>query len=519
MSVAARLRPEFDPFAHLFPSFLKLRSLLAEEIPVGARVSRSPVRGGRVLEQTGDPRDQVFALAEQCDATQLDLSAAEGYLLSRIDGTTPWRLLREIGGIPSDEVDACLTRWLEAGLLECVGGRAEGSGSAARGTGSARDSSGSKQAAAAGASAGGSAAKESARDATDAAEAPTGSQTTLAIDESALDDSLEIGLDVQRRILQYEANLGLPYHELLGVEKGAQPKLVKRAYFKLSKEFHPDRYFRKEIGEYGERLDRIFKKVLEAHEILSDPELCQVENQTVVDPPDASQPTSTETSATSSATTTGPAPTKPAKSKQAAKLERLRQRMPFKINHAAIAERRARADEIFRAAQLSQEAGRMQEAEQSIRIAISFDPGRAEFKEALGALKIQAAGARATKLLATPTERMKDGELREAIRLLEDILPYKPHDPELNEHAARVCLRLGQLDDAQEYAETLLERNPEYAAGHALLGRVHKDRGDKDAAVRAFETALKYDEDDRDAQRGLAAVRIGARDEARGGMS
>ena len=54
---------------------------------------------------------------------------------------------------------------------------------------------------------------------------------------------------------------------------------MKKAYFKLSKEFHPDRYFRKEIGPYGERLDRIFKKVLEAHEILSDPELCQVENQ------------------------------------------------------------------------------------------------------------------------------------------------------------------------------------------------------------------------------------------------
>ena len=47
----------------------------------------------------------------------------------------------------------------------------------------------------------------------------------------------------------------------------------------FSKEFHPDRYFRKQIGPYTRRLERIFKKVLEAHEILSDPELCQVENQ------------------------------------------------------------------------------------------------------------------------------------------------------------------------------------------------------------------------------------------------
>ena len=99
------------------------------------------------------------------------------------------------------------------------------------------------------------------------------------IDEEVFDDSLELDLSVQRRILEFEACLVLPYCEILGVASNAQPKIVKRAYFKLSREFHPDRYFRREIGEYGARLERIFKKVLEAYEILSDPELCRVENQ------------------------------------------------------------------------------------------------------------------------------------------------------------------------------------------------------------------------------------------------
>ena len=35
----------------------------------------------------------------------------------------------------------------------------------------------------------------------------------------------------------------------------------------------------------------------------------------------------------------------------------------------------------------------------------------------------------------------------------------------------------------------------------------------------AFETALKFDEDDLEARRSLAAVRIGARDAARGGST
>jgi len=468
------------------------------------------------LADDRDLKEQVLVLATGCDTTQLDLSAPEGYLLSRIDGATAWRFLREIGGIPPEEVDACLGRWLAEGVLEVVSRPVASETSAPN-----------KETAAATSSA-------ETSESTPAAEAkaepeqPTESTTAFiapAIDESELDGALDIDEEVQRRILEFEASLGRPYHELLGIAAGSDPKVVKRAYFKLSKEFHPDRYFRKQIGGYAERLDRIFKKVLEAHEILSDPELCKVENQTATDAASAGPPSDVVAAATiplaDAASNEGASSSsaKPAQARPLTKLERLKQRMPFKINHAAIAERRARADEIFRAAQNSQQAGRLQEAEASLRIAITFDPGRAEFKEALGSLRIAAAGARATQLLAKPSERMSSAELLEALRLLEDVLPYRPHDPELNERAARVCLQLTKLDDAEEYAETLLLRSPEYSPAHTLLGRIHRERGDMDQAVRAFEMALKFDEEDLEARRALASVRIGARDAARGGDS
>ena len=56
-------------------------------------------------------------------------------------------------------------------------------------------------------------------------------------------------------------------------KKTSKKKAVKKAYFALSKEFHPDRYFKKNIAGYKDRLDTIFKKVLEAYEILMDPKL------------------------------------------------------------------------------------------------------------------------------------------------------------------------------------------------------------------------------------------------------
>ena len=426
----------------------------------------------RIVESERDPMGQVLVLSPGCDATGLQLTAAEGYLLSRIDGRTSWHLLREIGGAPPADVDACLARWIEKGLLEVLG-------------------------------------------------EPRARATSLPveIDEEALDHRLELDLSVQRRILEFEGALGLPYHELLGVPPGSDPKVVKRAYFKLSKEFHPDRYFRREIGGYAARLERIFKKVLEAHEMLSDPELCRVENQPPREVPASSReaseapprPVASECVKSLPESSARPEP------RPLTKLERLRQRMPFKIDHAAIAQRRVKADEIFRAASASQKAGRLQEAEASVRIAISFDPSRVDFKEALGDLRLEAAGNRATRLLAKASDRMSEGELREVLTVLEDVLLYRPHDPQLNDRAARFCLQLGKFKDAEDYARVLIERSPDVAAHHALLGLAHRAQGRPEAAQREFETALELDEDDMEARRALAALRIGHHDAVQGG--
>lgn len=516
--------------------------------------------------QENDRLACLIAIASGHDPKQLRLSAAEGYLLSRIDGRTPWRLLREIGGIPAVDVDACLERWLAQGVVEVVGGSSAARPAAGPGV-AARPAVG-----------------------IDAASAPPAATATVAIDASLLDPALDIDCDVQRRILEFECALSRPYHELLGVPLGADPKAVKRAYFKLSKEFHPDRYFRKQIGPFAPRLERIFKKVLEAHEILSDPELCQVANQpealvaeavdvgtresaavaaeTLAGPAsttpgvnasgtagvtaDASAtatsaaargvtdtgasrlvapPTSTPDAATPSGagSATPEASAMPAAPREAApqpdartqarlsKLERLKQRMPFKIDQAALAARRTRAREIFQAAEASLAAGRLNEAEANIRIAITFDPARAEYKEALGALRIRAAGDRAAKLLEAPLDRMSDAELREVLRLIEDVLPYRPHDAELNLRAAKVCLQLGRHGEAIEYVETLLETDPDRASHHSLLGRIVLARGDAGAARRAFEKALSIDREDLEARRSLASMRIAAHDAARGG--
>ena len=57
---------------------------------------------------------------------------------------------------------------------------------------------------------------------------------------------------------------------LLSVSHDADKKTLKRAYFKLSKRFHPDRYYGKELGTFGEWLEDIFAATTRAFTLLAD---------------------------------------------------------------------------------------------------------------------------------------------------------------------------------------------------------------------------------------------------------
>lgn len=413
---------------------------------------------------SGESLRRILRLAPDCDPTSLALTSEEGFLLSRIDGCTPWRLLREIGGMDPDEADLCVEGWIASGVVKVEGLAPEPP-------------------------------PASARTAPPRAAAKPRPATPDRVDEALLDPALDIDEETQRRILTFETRLELPYHELLGMVHDADAKEIKRAYFKLSREFHPDRYFRRNIGGYVGRLERIFKKVLEAYEILSDPEL-RAQLATPAGPG-----------------TEAPAQGGPAEAPQRplSKLDRLRQRMPFRIPEKILAQRRQKASELFRAAVLSERQGHLQEAASSVRVAISFDPTNPEYRRALVDLQARVAEKRALHLLAECEESYttNEDELARVLRLLEEVLLYRPHDPALNARASGVALKLSQLARAEEYARTALEHSPEVAAHHVQMGLVHKARGEIGHARKAFETALELDHEDVQARKALASLRLG----------
>jgi tetratricopeptide (TPR) repeat protein len=112
------------------------------------------------------------------------------------------------------------------------------------------------------------------------------------------------------RILAFEARLvGSDHYAILGVERTAEKAVVKRAYFALASEFHPDRHFGKKLGKVAPVLQRIFERITAAHDVLSNRAKRAEYDATLapVDAPSTPPATATATATATAASTPGAA--------------------------------------------------------------------------------------------------------------------------------------------------------------------------------------------------------------------
>lgn len=60
------------------------------------------------------------------------------------------------------------------------------------------------------------------------------------------------------------------YYAILGVQKDCSPAELKRAYYDLSRRFHPDRFYRRDVDDWREELESVFTGINISFEVLSD---------------------------------------------------------------------------------------------------------------------------------------------------------------------------------------------------------------------------------------------------------
>ena len=90
-------------------------------------------------------------------------------------------------------------------------------------------------------------------------------------DPAELDEDVDLERDHRQKILDTYYRLGdLNLYEVLDVPRTADKKAVKRAYYDLASVHHPDRFFRKRLGTFKQKMEAVFSRVTEAHDTLTD---------------------------------------------------------------------------------------------------------------------------------------------------------------------------------------------------------------------------------------------------------
>jgi curved DNA-binding protein CbpA len=425
---------------------------------------------------------EILSVIPDFDSSRLVLSPKEGFLLSRIDGVTPWRLLVEMSGVDAAHAEQCRDAWLVAGAIETVAGTDSNS--------VRFDTSSTAR--------------------TAPTERPTECRDAAGIDLSRVDPSLEIDVNTQKRILEFEARQGGGYHHRLGIDPGADIRTIKKAYFKLSREFHPDRFFRCDLGPYSERLPLIFKTILEAYDALL--QAC---------PADSAE------SGSSTGRREGDSPRDGAQWNESQtldrsefeKISRLGQRTLHNVPRSVRDERHQKAEGFFEASRLSEREGRLEEASTSLQLAIRFEPENLVYRSALKDLKNRKGKLSVHDVLDASKFylSMNPDELGRTMKALEKNLELRPQDSELNHRAACVALALNQLNRARRLAEIAAEQSPEVVHYHTTLGRIHLAQGHTGHAKREFEWVLEFSPQDADARRELANLLRSGREAYVGG--
>jgi tetratricopeptide (TPR) repeat protein len=284
----------------------------------------------------------------------------------------------------------------------------------------------------------------------------------------------DVDLDVERRkeILFSDGNLTRWTHwQVLGLPWNAPADAARDAYLEKVKIFHPDRYPGKRLGSFRARLERVFRRITEARDVLSDEGKRAVYARTTAPPEEFAR-------------------------REARKLEderRTAERRARITRANPILQRAGRIGELVERGRAALAEGRFAQAAADLVLAQSMDQTNAELSALAAEARRKAAGAKAAELFRKGVEAEALGKGAAALEAYREALAADPTNVRAAAHAAKTAVELGEMTAARALADQALKAGPRSGLAFEALGVVLEAEGNKKEARKALERALELD--------------------------
>lgn len=278
-------------------------------------------------------------------------------------------------------------------------------------------------------------------------------------------DTRALDLNFRRQILLRLKNIEQksPF-DILGIRLEASDHDVRSAYLSLSRQFHPDRFFRKPLGHYKRRLDQLFTKIQEAYAATKnefDREALGRKFKSM-----GSSPARADTK-------------KPDPKKLDPKLEKI-----------------GKAEHFYKLGLAAQKLKDYSHAATQFQMAIQLNPERPQYKKAYEEVAPFLELLKADQMLKSAEDSLSTGLSHEALEKAERVMKLQPDSPLAKLIAAKAIIDLGEKSRLKEAIDLLrraksgLPKDPEPCI---LLSQIFHAKKETDKALLEIEEALRRD--------------------------
>lgn len=290
-------------------------------------------------------------------------------------------------------------------------------------------------------------------------------------------EKVDIPEERKAEILALEAKLGASHFDVLGVPAGATSDECRTAFHALSRKFHPDRFHGRQLGSFREKIDTIFKRLIEANNVLTDP----TKRQAYLD----ANPF-VRAAIRATGTHTAHQPEAPKSAEEEARESERRSRFarhPYLAKVAKVQENLIKAKAHIAKSEFSH-------AFTMLNLAAQIDGQNAEVKTLLAEVRKKAEHQRSETEFKRAKDALNQGNDELALQFLKAAVNASASNHEAAFMVAELMeKRGGDVKEISGFAQKAVDAAPTNVEYRVLLGRMLEQGGMKALARKHFEEA------------------------------